>query len=101
MKKLIEEFGLNKVINFPIQGSGDETRSFIHINDVVDGTLNLMVEANPGSSWHLSTNESISIRDLIQRICNLCNVEFNKIVNVTLTLKPTHAKVYNMIYKIC
>ena len=42
-----------------------------------------MVEANPGSSWHLSTNESISVRDLIQRICDLCNVEFNKIVNVT------------------
>ena len=66
-----------------LHGGGHSVRSFIHINDVVDGTLNLMVEANPGSSWHLSTNESISVRDLIQRICDLCNVEFNKIVNVT------------------
>ena len=32
-----------------LHGGGHSIRSFIHINDVVDATLKLMVEANPGN----------------------------------------------------
>ena len=42
-----------------------------------------MVEANPGTTWHISTKESISIRNLIEKICDLCDVQFNSIVKVT------------------
>ena len=66
-----------------LHGGGHSIRSFIHINDVVEATLRLMVEAQPGSTWHLSTRESISIRSLIEKICDLCNVQFNNIVTLS------------------
>ena len=40
------------------------------------------MEAEPGTTWHISTNEAISIRDLVQKICNLANIEFGSIVQV-------------------
>ena len=66
-----------------LHGGGSSIRSFIHISDVVDATLKLLVEAQPGSTWHLSTTEEISIKKLVQKICSFCNVEFEKIVKVT------------------
>ncbi len=66
-----------------LHGGGVSIRSFIHINDVVDATLKLTVEGQPGSTWHLSTREQISIKKLVEKICLLCNVEFEKIVRVS------------------
>ena len=57
-------------------------RSFIHIKDVVRATIDIALEAEPGSSWHISTNEAISIKDLVIRICDIANIDFEKIVNI-------------------
>ena len=43
-------------------------------------TLELALKAEPGSSWHISTKEAISIRTLVKKICELKNIEFNYIV---------------------
>ena len=66
-----------------LHGGGVSVRSFIHINDVVEGTLKLAVEGEPGSTWHLSTKEEITIKKLVEKICLLCNVEFEKIIKIT------------------
>ena len=66
-----------------LHGGGSSIRSFIHISDVVDATLKLLVEGQPGSTWHISTREEISIKKLVQKICSFCNVEFEQIVKVT------------------
>ncbi len=66
-----------------LHGGGVSVRSFIHIDDVVEATLKLTLEGQPGSTWHLSTKEEISIKKLVEKICLLCNVEFDKIVKVT------------------
>ena len=66
-----------------LHGGGKSIRSFIHISDVVRATLNIAEEGEPGSTWHLSTREKISIKELVSQICILCNVEFKKIVKVT------------------
>ena len=34
----------------------------------------------PGSTWHLSTQESCSIRALVEQICSLCNADFDALV---------------------
>ena len=65
-----------------LHGGGTSIRSFIHISDVIDATLKLLVEGEPGSTWHLSTKEEISIKELVQKICLICNVKFEKIVKV-------------------
>ena len=65
-----------------LHGGGKSERSFIYIKDVVDATIELTLNAPAGSSWHISTKKAISIKDLVQKICKLTNVEFNKIVNI-------------------
>ena len=65
-----------------LHGGGISIRSFIHINDVADATFKLALNANPGSSWHLSTNESISIKDLVKKIFKLVGSDFDNIVKI-------------------
>ncbi|WP_398331277.1 NAD-dependent epimerase/dehydratase family protein [Vulcanococcus sp.] len=63
-----------------LHGGGHSERSFIHIQDVVRATLQLALEAKPGSTWHLSTREAISIRTLVERICEQCGIKFDSVV---------------------
>ena len=63
-----------------LHGGGFSKRSFIHIKDVVEGTLKLALNGEPGSSWHLSTKSSLMIRELVSIICKMQGVSFNYIV---------------------
>ncbi len=63
-----------------LHGGGNSVRGFIHIKDVVRATLQLALEGEPGSTWHLSTNESCSIRELVKKICALAGASFNQLV---------------------
>lgn len=65
-----------------LHGGGKSERSFIYIKDVADATLDLALNAPAGTSWHISTKEAISIRNLVEKICNMIDVEFDKIVNI-------------------
>jgi len=65
-----------------LHGGGTSIRSFIHINDVADATLKLALNAKPGSTWHLSTKESISIIELVKKIFKLVGSDFNHIVKI-------------------
>lgn len=49
---------------FPLDGSGLSTRSFIHIKDVVDATYRLATSNFSGETFHISTKRLVSIRDL-------------------------------------
>jgi len=51
-------------LSFPIQGSGVETRSFVHIDDFTDG-LNRVVQAGEHLGiYHIGTLEELSIADV-------------------------------------
>ena len=63
-----------------LHGGGHSVRAFIHIQDVVRATLQLANDGEPGSTWHLSTRESCSIRQLVEQICSLCRADFNALV---------------------
>lgn len=67
----------------PLHGGGHSVRSFIHIRDVADGTLCAAREGTPGEIYHLSTNRSVSIRDLVSLICERMSVPFEDIVQIT------------------
>ena len=67
----------------PLQGGGRSIRSFIHISDVnraIDQIVNL---GKIGDTYHISTNELITIHDLVQKIASKMNVNFNQLVEVT------------------
>ena len=66
----------------PLHGGGHSTRSFIHIQDVADGTLRVCRETKSGEMYHLSTKRNISIRDLVIIICEKLNKVFEDNVEI-------------------
>lgn len=59
-----------------LHGGGVSTRSFIHIRDVSDATWRIMKSGQDGDTYHISTNDVISIRELVERICAKLGVRF-------------------------
>lgn len=60
-----------------LHGGGISTRSFIHMRDVCDATWKIMKDGKSGQTYHISTNEVISIRGLVERICTKLNAVFD------------------------
>lgn len=71
---------LNRKIQ--LHGGGVSTRSFIHMKDVSEATCRIMMNGNNGDTYHISTDETISIRALVERICSKLNVKFDDHVEV-------------------
>ena len=59
-----------------LHGGGVSTRSFIHMQDVSDATWKIMRLGQNGNTYHVSTNNVVSIRDLVERICIKLGVKF-------------------------
>jgi len=72
---------LGKKMN--LHGGGLSLRSFIHMNDVSSATLKIATKGIPGESYHISTNDKISIRGLVEKICDLTSTSFSDLVNVS------------------
>lgn len=65
-----------------LHGGGVSTRSFIHIDDVSNATWSIMKNGRVGQTYHISTNEVISIYELVHKICSKLGVEFDDHVEV-------------------
>lgn len=65
-----------------LHGGGVSVRSFIHGRDIAEGTLQVARQAPIGECYHFSTNHWLSIRDLVEMICEKMNVDFNDCVEV-------------------
>jgi len=59
-----------------LHGGGVSTRSFIHMADVSDATWKIMLIGHDGDTYHISTSEVVSIRELVERICFKLKVNF-------------------------
>lgn len=64
-----------------LQGGGKSVRSFIHISDVNNAVDKLITEGIPGESYHISTQEEISIYDLVIKIAEKLNVRVEEFVD--------------------
>lgn len=65
-----------------LHGGGVSTRSFIHMRDVSDATWRIMQDGRDGDTYHISTDEVVSIRELVERICTKLGVPFEDHVEV-------------------
>lgn len=65
-----------------LHGGGRSVRSFIHGRDVADGTLRVCQQAPPGEAYHFSTDLYLSIRELVEKICQRMKVSFEQVVEV-------------------
>lgn len=65
-----------------LHGGGHSERSFIHINDVSDATLKIALDGVIGEAYHISTESTITIRALVQLICDNMDVKFKDYVDI-------------------
>jgi dTDP-glucose 4,6-dehydratase/UDP-glucose 4-epimerase len=65
-------------VSFPIQGSGKETRSFIHIDDAIEGILRIIQAGSHLAIYHLGTEEETSM----ERLASMVGQFFGRQVNI-------------------
>lgn len=66
-----------------LHGGGHSIRSFIHIDDVADATLRIALDGVAGDSYHISTYDTVSIRQLVEQVCDLTGVAFDDLAEVS------------------
>ena len=66
-----------------LHGGGYSVRSFIHMDDVSDATFKIALKGIPGTSYHISTRNTVTIRELVEHICELTGISFNSLAEVS------------------
>jgi nucleoside-diphosphate-sugar epimerase len=56
------------VIQFPIQGSGNETRAFIFVDDFTDGLIRVIDRGEHLHIYHIGTEAEIRIADVVHAV---------------------------------
>lgn len=65
-----------------LHGGGHSRRSFIHMKDVSDATWRIATRAPAGETYHISTNEIVTIRQLVEKICGKLGASFADSVQI-------------------
>ena len=66
-----------------LHGGGISERSFIHIDDVSEATYKVMSNGTPGETYHISTNEKISIKDLVWKVFDKLGLDPENFVDIS------------------
>lgn len=64
MKRMFAETGGG--VDFPIQGTGDETRAFIYIDDFITALLRVIEHGEHLNIYHIGTSQEITVRKLAE-----------------------------------
>ncbi len=67
----------SKLIDFQIQGTGNETRAFIYIDDFIDGLMKVINNGKHLNVYHIGTSNEIKLSQLAEEIAQLFNVNIN------------------------
>lgn len=76
-------------LEFTIQGSGTETRSFCHVDDLAEGVMVMRAKGEHLGIYHIGTGEEVTIADLAGRMAALAGREIDLVATpVTLGSTP-------------
>ena len=67
---------------FPLHGGGSSVRAFIHGRDISDGILKAMDKGKPGQIYHFSTDEFVTIRELMEKISKKCRIKLEDFIKI-------------------
>ena len=76
--KTIRTIMINKKL--PLHGGGTSLRSFIYIDDFCDAIFKALSNSKNGQIYNISSNELISIKDLIKKICIKMNKTYSEVI---------------------
>jgi len=65
-----------------LDGGGTSQRVFIHMNDVSDATLKIALRGRQGETYHISGNELVTIRKLVESILAKLGKNFDECVEL-------------------
>lgn len=65
-----------------LHGGGVAVKSYIHIRDVSRGELAIMEQGRIGEIYHLSPDQGVAVREVVQTICNQIGIDFSKATKV-------------------
>jgi nucleoside-diphosphate-sugar epimerase len=68
---------------FQIQGSGKETRSFCHVDDLVHGVMVMRARGEHLGIYHIGTAEEVAIADLARHIAAIAGCEIALLPSAT------------------
>ncbi len=67
-----------------LEGGGNSKRNFIYVDDVVNATYKIALKGKKGESYHISSKEIISIKDLVKKVFKISKSKrYNKNVHNT------------------
>ena len=66
-----------------LEGGGTTRRSFIHMDDVTNGTFAVARYGTPGEAYHLATDHMQTIREVVGEICRQMDVAVDDVVEPT------------------
>lgn len=81
MAKIAAEQGRSEPIQ--IWGDGDQTRTFMHVDDAVDGMIRIMNHETPTPPLNLGSEEIVSMKELAETIVDVAGFETPKYEFVT------------------
>ena len=73
---------IKKGARIALHGGGVAKKSYIHIRDISIGECCILEKGEIGKVYHLSPDQSISIKDLVEKICALIHVDFSDVVEI-------------------
>ena len=54
-----------QTIDFPIRGSGEQTRAFVYVDDFTEGCYKAFTQAEKCSFFHIGTMDEVKIKDIV------------------------------------
>ena len=75
-------FYIKKGLKLRLHGGGKSKRSFIHTHDVNKAIWKILNRGSLGHTYHISSSSLISVKSLINKICNKMSYNFNDLVEI-------------------
>jgi len=79
----------------PLHGGGSSVRAFIYCNEVADGIMRALAYGKLGEIYHFSPSRFLTIRQVVEVICQRLGVDFDDLVEVVAD-RPGKDKAYLM-----
>jgi len=73
---------IKKNIKFPLHGKGSSKRNYIYSDDFCHGILKIINKGKLGKTYHFSSNEMYSVKEIINKVCDIMQVNFDDIVEI-------------------